>query len=156
MAIVFKRQRLNAETDEAVEEEEIKEHASAKSQFDDQKEVSKDEDAVSTPDAITDEVLRATNDVGFGCAASLHDLRRVHDGIRVDTDRARQLFNDVKELAKPTLNAEKICDIHNKMLTYVPIEYYEDSLYAAPSAEQQAQASTTKKSRRTSNSKGAQ
>ncbi|DBA03835.1 TPA: LOW QUALITY PROTEIN: hypothetical protein N0F65_005725 [Lagenidium giganteum] len=44
--------------DVAAEEEEIEEHASAKSQSDDQEEVSEDEDAVSTPDAITDEVLR--------------------------------------------------------------------------------------------------
>ncbi|DBA03816.1 TPA: hypothetical protein N0F65_005706 [Lagenidium giganteum] len=58
-------------------------------------------------------------------------------------------------LAKSTLNAEKVCDLYNKMLSYVPIEYLGDSLYAAPSAEQQAQASTTKKSRRKSNSKGA-
>ncbi|DAZ94304.1 TPA: hypothetical protein N0F65_012073 [Lagenidium giganteum] len=85
-----------------------------------------------------------------------YDLRRVHDGIRFDADRARQLFNEVKELAKPTLNAEKACDIHNKMLPYVPIEHHGNSLYTAPLAEQQALASTTKKSRRKSNSKGAQ
>lgn len=46
------------------------------------------------------------------------------------------------------INPEKVADIHDKILPYVPDEYKDDSLYNAPSEQEVAQARDVKKLRR--------
>ncbi|KAL8025435.1 hypothetical protein Plhal710r2_c002g0003291 [Plasmopara halstedii] len=54
----------------------------------------------------------------------------------------------VEKLSPPPPNAEKMADLYNKIRPYVPEEYQEDSVYAAPSRQQGDDAKAAKQARR--------
>jgi hypothetical protein len=76
------------------------------------------------------------------------DLRRVIDGIKTDDVKVRVLFQThLDAMPTPTPNSEKIATIHAKVRPYVPAEFQEVDLYAAPTEVQIEEATATKKQR---------
>ncbi|KAJ0404702.1 hypothetical protein ATCC90586_001252 [Pythium insidiosum] len=73
------------------------------------------------------------------------DLRREYDRVRVTLERARELFDSAEPVPQPTPNPEKIRDIHTSVTAYVPAEFRDNVLYAAPSDAQVAAAKAIKK-----------
>ncbi|DBA01997.1 TPA: hypothetical protein N0F65_000244 [Lagenidium giganteum] len=60
------------------------------------------------------------------------DLRRQFDGIVVSSERALKLWDDFERLEPPPISAEKVKDICEIVRKYVPSEFRDDPLYAAP------------------------
>ncbi|GMF35453.1 unnamed protein product [Phytophthora fragariaefolia] len=76
------------------------------------------------------------------------DLRRKYDGILTDSTRVQVLFtSELSALPNPPPNAEKIQQIYTKVRPYVPEEFADDPLYAAPSSQQEQTANTVKRAR---------
>lgn len=76
------------------------------------------------------------------------DLRRRYDGIYTDADKVEVMFQmHLGKLHPPKINAEKVLTMFTKVRPFVPPEFHGDSLYAAPTDEQEDAAKTAKMSR---------
>ncbi|CEG35065.1 uncharacterized protein PHALS_06503, partial [Plasmopara halstedii] len=77
------------------------------------------------------------------------DLRRKIDDVLTDSVKVNRMMDHfVEKLSPPPPNAEKMADLYNKIRPYVPEEYQEDSVYAAPSRQQGDDAKAAKQARR--------
>lgn len=87
-------------------------------------------------------------------AGEPHDLRRVYDGIKVDGEHAKRLLlMYLKKIPRPKDNAEKVTQMCKSIRQYVLAEYKDDSLYAAPTPEQEETTRAIKKLRRAERTK---
>lgn len=76
------------------------------------------------------------------------DLRRRYDGIDTSDDRVRTMFQfHLDPLPHPQANTEKVIAMHTKVRPYVPAEFQDNPLYAAPTAEQEQTAKAVKQAR---------
>lgn len=76
------------------------------------------------------------------------DIRRRYDGIVTDDGRVRTVFQvHLDPLPIPATNTEKVLTMYTKVRQYVPEEFQDDPLYAAPTAEQEATAKKVKLAR---------
>ncbi|GMF28096.1 unnamed protein product [Phytophthora fragariaefolia] len=77
------------------------------------------------------------------------DLRRKVDGILTESDKVgRMLTHFLENLSHPPQNTEKMLNFHNKIRKYVPDEFHEDAIYAAPSVAEEDDAKAAKQARR--------
>ncbi|OWZ12642.1 hypothetical protein PHMEG_00014161 [Phytophthora megakarya] len=77
------------------------------------------------------------------------DLRRKVDGHLTEGHKVTRMFSGYLEtMPAPPLNAEKIDQMHRTIRPYVPDEFHEDPIYAAPSKQQGDSAKAAKKARR--------
>lgn len=68
--------------------------------------------------------------------------------MKVSGERVDELFDELlKPMAPPKPNTEKIVQMHVKVRPYVPDEFRNDSLYAAPTEAQQDEAKSIKRAR---------
>ncbi|GMF56081.1 unnamed protein product [Phytophthora fragariaefolia] len=117
--------------------------------------------AVITMDYAQNLTLPSVTSTGILCRSSefmflvpsddpvRHDLRCVYDGAHVARDHAEKLLAIyLKALPQPKVNAEKATQLYKSIRQYVPAEFQSDSLYAAPSLEQEQYAKAIKKRRR--------
>lgn len=76
------------------------------------------------------------------------NLRRRYDGILIDDTKVQTLLQfHLDILSPPKPNAEKIELMHTKVRPYVPAEFADDVLYAAPTADLTKEAKTAKQMR---------
>ncbi|KAG6622440.1 uncharacterized protein IUM83_05526 [Phytophthora cinnamomi] len=69
------------------------------------------------------------------------DLRRKEDGILTKSVKvARVMKNFLKDLAPPPEKIEKIAELHNNIGPYVPSEFQPDTMYSAPTKDQEEDA----------------
>ncbi|GMF45361.1 unnamed protein product [Phytophthora fragariaefolia] len=77
------------------------------------------------------------------------DLRRKVNGVLTESDKVeRMLTYFLENLSPPPQNTEKMLDLHNKIRKYVPDEFQEDAIYAAPSVAEEDDAKAAKQARR--------
>ncbi|EGZ22429.1 hypothetical protein PHYSODRAFT_249657 [Phytophthora sojae] len=77
------------------------------------------------------------------------DLRRKVDGVLTESTMVeRMLTHFLEDLSPPSLNAEKMTELYSKIRPYVPDEFQDDPIYAAPSQDQQDDAKSAKQARR--------
>ncbi|KAL3669977.1 hypothetical protein V7S43_019109 [Phytophthora oleae] len=77
------------------------------------------------------------------------DLRRKVDGLLTEPEKVSRMFmHFLEDLSPPPLNAEKMLELHSKIHPYVPDEFQDSFIYAAPSEQLQTDAKTAKQARR--------
>ncbi|EGZ20800.1 hypothetical protein PHYSODRAFT_328874 [Phytophthora sojae] len=77
------------------------------------------------------------------------DLRRKVDGVLTESTKVeRKLIHFLEDLIPPSLNAEKMTELYSKIRPYVPDEFQDDPIYAAPSQDQQDDAKSAKQAHR--------
>ncbi|KAG3023238.1 hypothetical protein PC120_g7666 [Phytophthora cactorum] len=76
------------------------------------------------------------------------DLRRYIDKVKTPGSKVALMFERyLMPLTPPQPNAEKIDQMHLKVRPFVPSEFQNDPLYAAPTADEAAQSKNTKRAR---------
>ncbi|KAG3111738.1 hypothetical protein PI125_g8848 [Phytophthora idaei] len=76
------------------------------------------------------------------------DLRRNIDKVKTPSSKVALMFERyLMPLTPPQPNAEKIDQMYRKVRPFVPSEFQNDPLYAAPTADEAAQSKNTKRAR---------
>ncbi|GMF54335.1 unnamed protein product [Phytophthora fragariaefolia] len=76
------------------------------------------------------------------------DLRRKIDKVKTPSSTVSLMFERyLLPLTPPQPNAEKIDQMHRKVRPFVPLEFQDDPLYAAPTADEAAQSKNNKRAR---------
>lgn len=91
---------------------------------------------------------RVTCRVGPDTDCVEHDLRRGYDGILINGAKVQTMLQFHLEPLPPLkANPEKVDTMHNKVKPYVPAQFADDRLYAAPSEKQVRESKLAKQER---------